>query len=128
LSDADRNGGVPEKSPSAISPVSAAAGLRAVDELLKSGALVHRWDAAEEILRILAERETGYPRLIEAKKLDAAEARRRNVRLACAWSYVVEPGVVLAGPHHYRDELQRALWISEARGWKPPPPAKGPGK
>lgn len=99
-----------------------------VTRLLQTGQLVHRWDAAEEIVRILAQRETEYPRLVAEKKLAAAEAERRNVRLACAWAYVVEPGLVLAGPHHYRDALESAEWLCEARGWKPSTLVKGPWK
>lgn len=101
------------------------AGLAAVDRLLKAGALVHRWDAAAEILRILAQRETEYPRLIAEKRLAQAEADRRNGRLACAFTYVVEMNIGLTGPHRYRTDLERALWIAEERGFLVTPKPKG---
>ncbi len=86
---------------------------------LETGELVTRWVAAEEIIRILAQRERDWPPLVAAKRIQQAEADARNGRLACAWFYVCEPRVDLAGPHNYRNDMQRALWLAEARGWKP---------
>ncbi len=91
-------------------------GTAAVDALLKRGDLVSRWDAGDEIARILHQRETSFPRAVAAGHMNQAEADFRNARLACAWAYVVWPGITLAGPHSYRTELEIALSIADARG------------
>lgn len=100
-------------------------GAELLDHYLKTGELVSRSDAAFELARMLEEREKVYPRLIEAKRLTQAEADLRNARLAAAWLYVLDPRVELAGPETYRDDLARALWLVEARGYVLPTPPKG---
>lgn len=125
---AHRQDADPGEAALAASPEGAAIGrYDPVERVLQSASCgwLTRWDAAEEIVRILAAREREWPALIAAGKIDAALAADRTARLACCWSYTVEPGLEWTGPHRYRDDVERARWMAEALGWKPSTLSKG---
>lgn len=81
-----------------------------------------RQDAIDEVLRIIAEREAAYPRLVAAKTLIQAEADTRMAGIKAAWSFLVDPALIWVDVRDFDTQLKIAEHLAEARGWKPSPP------
>lgn len=84
-----------------------------------------REQIADELHRIIETLRREYPRMLEEGRIQPELAEHRLACLRAAWSYIVDPRLVLVSDGHYCDAMDFALALVDARrlqiDWDEPP-------